>query len=76
MRKLSKIEDKVNRLIDRCKRLEAELNQGVLDFSADATNQKMEEELAMLRQQLAGKDNKLKQITSKMEKLQGLVKRL
>jgi len=76
MRKLSKIEDKVNRLIDRCKRLEAELNQGVLDFSADATNQKMEEELAMLRQQLAGKDNKLKQITSKMEKLQGLVKSL
>ncbi len=76
MKKLSKIEDKVNRLVNKCRRLEAELDQGVLDFNKANTNQLMEAEVETLRRELAGKEDKLSQITAKMEKLQSLVKSL
>ncbi len=77
MSKLSKIEEKINRLVDKCKRLEAELDQGVLDFSkAESDKQTEEEEILVLKGKLVAKESKLEQIATKMEKLQSLVKSL
>ncbi len=76
MSKLSKIEEKINRLIDKCRRLEAELDQGVFDFSKVTVDRRMEDELAILKKELAKKDDKLRRVSARMEKLQSLVKSL
>ncbi len=76
MRKLLKVEEKINRLVDKCRRLEAELDQGVLDFSKAESDKQTRQEIAMLQDELSAKENKLKQIATRMEKLQSLVKSL
>ncbi len=77
MNKLSIIEKKINRLVERCRELEVKQNQGVLDFSeAKPISEDLENELSSLRKKLANREEKLKKIASKMEKLENLVKDL
>ncbi len=77
MNRLSAIEEKISRLVERCRELELEANQGVVNFSEpDFVSENLENELNNLREQLGKKDDKLKKIASKMEKLENLVKDL